>query len=253
MTEFMRKPFEIYTMELDFNEYIPLPRLCKAAMDLADLHALKLGWGMESLFEKKQGWVLIQFHIKVEKYPLGRGVIEVKTWPSGSESRYAFREFQFFQENSEVPFASASTNWILLDLEKGRPVRVSDYLSKIWDLDTARTLENNFDDIKAEGEPTACRDFPIRLTDIDPLKHMSNVKYIDCVIESVPGEIWKDYEISELWIEFRKQAVFGNVINSKIYELNSLNNSEKEFIHILSDKNTDGTTFARAKSIRRKR
>lgn len=254
MTVNLRKEFDIFTMELDFDGFVSLPRLCKCAMDLADSHAIELGWGMESLFERKQGWVLVQFHMKVDEYPFGRGKIDVKTWPSGSESRFAFREFQFFKDGSSIPFAVASSNWVLMDLEKGRPIRVFDHIHNSWEIDKTRTLENNFDVIKTNGNYSFAKLFPVRLSDIDILKHVNNIRYIDCILESVPGDIWKNYEISELWVEFRKQAVFGDTIETKIIESqNDSGNDEIEFIHILDKEGAENITFARAKTIRKKR
>lgn len=254
MTSKLSREFDIFTMELDADGFVSLPRLCKCAMDIADLHAVELGWGMESLFEKKQAWVLVQFHIKVDEYPHGKGKINVETWPSGSESRFAFREFRFFKEGSIKPFALASSNWVLMDLDKGRLIRVSDHIANIWDIDTTRALENSFDSVKVNGDISCLKEFQVRLSDIDPLKHVNNVRYIDCLLEAVPNDIWNHYEISELWVEFRKQAVYGDVIESKIIESgNDKGNDEIAFIHILDKKDTQSTTFARAKTIRRKR
>jgi len=243
--------FFVNTMELDFSGRVSLPLLCKHAMDAADLHASRMGFDMETLFSKRQAWVLIQMHIRVDQYPVGRGKISVKTWPSGTESRFAFREFLFFRETSVNPFAAASSNWILMDLDKGRPMRVSDHLYGPWEIDRTRALENNFDDIRESGEPAITKSFSIRLSDIDPLKHVSNLRYIDCVLESVPSDIWKTNEIGELWIEFRKQAVFGDTIESKVYARND-SDDNKEFIHILDKDSAEKTTFARAKTLRRK-
>jgi acyl-ACP thioesterase len=251
MTEHLLCEFAVNTMELDFSGQVPLPRICKCAMDAADLHACRMGYDMETLFGKRQAWILVQMHIRIDQYPVGKGNITVKTWPSGTESRFAFREFLFFTEESSFPFAAASSNWILMDLDKGRPMRVSDHLYGPWEIDRTRALENNYDDIRESGESVIIKDFPIRLSDIDPLKHVSNLKYIDCILESVPGDIWKTHEIAELWIEFRKQAVFGDTIESRVYTRNDSNNN-KEFIHILNKNNAEKSIFARAKTLRRK-
>lgn len=251
MAEQLTCDFSINTMELDFDGKVSLPRICKCAMDTADQHANRMGYDMKTLFTRMQAWVLIQFHIKIEQYPVGNGKISVKTWPSGTESRYAFREFLFFSGESSTPFAAASSSWILLSLDNGRPMRVSDQLYGSLEIDRTRTLENNYNDIHASGIPSNVKEFPVRLADIDPLKHVSNLKYIDCVLESVPGETWKTHEIEELWVEFRKQAVFGNTILSEIYEENNTGDKIK-FIHMLNDKDSENTTFARAKTIRRK-
>jgi medium-chain acyl-[acyl-carrier-protein] hydrolase len=251
MTEHLLCEFAVNTMELDFSGQVPLPRICKCAMDAADLHANRMGYDMETLFGKRQAWILVQMHIRIDQYPVGKGNITVKTWPSGTESRFAFREFLFFTEESSFPFAAASSNWILMDLDKGRPMRVSDHLYGPWEIDRTRTLENNYDDIRKSGEFVIIKDFPIRLSDIDPLRHVSNLKYIDCILESVPGDTWKTHEIEELWIEFRKQAVFGDIIQSEAYA-GKISENKNEYIHLLNSKEAEKTTFAKARTIRRR-
>jgi medium-chain acyl-[acyl-carrier-protein] hydrolase len=236
MVEELYMDYEIKTMELDFVRRTPLARLCGFAMDAADAHSIKMELGQDT--------------IKVEWYPSGRRIIKVRTWPSGSESRYAFREFQLFDGESGKMFGSASSVWVMIDLERGRPLRVSEHLQGNWELDETKMIPLNFDFKPEDFKPTSVSHFPVRLSDIDPLNHVHNLHYIEWITESVPDQLWKEYEIEQLLVEFRNQAIYGDTVDISTYT--GKNDARySEYIHLLGV-DSKQSPLVRSKTIRRK-
>jgi acyl-ACP thioesterase len=222
---------DLRTMELDFNGRASIGSLCKFCMDTADLHSIKMGYDVETLMEQTLSWMLLKFRMQVIEYPAGRQKIIVETWPSGAESRFAYREFRLSREGEEKPFAVATSVWGMIDLERGRPIRIPDSLANKPNIKKERIFTEDVKIPKPEGEPDLRMEFPVRLTDIDILQHVHNVRYIEWVAETVPDELWKTMRVSDISIEFRDQAKYGDTPISLLYNLEN-KQTERTDLHI---------------------
>ncbi|KAK2651400.1 hypothetical protein Ddye_011256 [Dipteronia dyeriana] len=69
-------------------------------------------------------------------------------------------------------------------------------------------------------------------TDIDINQHVSNIKYINYVLESIPHSVAESHELFTITLEYRKECNMGNVLQS-FSRIISSNNEGMEFDHLL--------------------
>jgi acyl-ACP thioesterase len=113
--------------------------------------------------------VLSRYSVRFHSFPSVHSRIHLKTWPSGREGRFALREF-LLQDETCTLILSASTSWMLLDLETRRPVRVDEQLPDL-PLVTEYSYELHFR--------------RVRHGDVDLNRHVNNVVYVDWALETL--------------------------------------------------------------------
>ena len=91
--------------------------------DCSTLHAEDSGVGIHYMKERHQAWILISWQIQIRKMPVLSERIRTKTWA------YAFQGF-FGKRNYTIEdvhgneYVRAMGLWVLMDMEKGFPMRV---------------------------------------------------------------------------------------------------------------------------------
>jgi acyl-ACP thioesterase len=106
--------------------------------------------------------------------------------------------------------AVANSIWVYIDTTTGRPTRIPE--------DTGYTLEPPYPMNYAERkiilpeEFTDYPSFPVIKSNIDSYNHVNNGQYIKMAEEFLP----EDVSVSGMRVEYRKQAVLGDIIIPKI-------------------------------------
>jgi acyl-CoA thioesterase FadM len=99
-----------------------LPVLLDILQDMADRDARRMSMTVSDLLPKGISWVLRRYTVSVERYPEYESTLTVKTWHGPRRNLHSMRAFSVWDERG--PVASADTSWILIDLERGRPLRL---------------------------------------------------------------------------------------------------------------------------------
>jgi medium-chain acyl-[acyl-carrier-protein] hydrolase len=234
--------FPLKSYELDRRRRMSLPVMYRMLQDAAEQHAVSLGFDTETLLRRNLSWVLYRLHTLLAGLPEGRQDITVTTWPSATDSRLAYREFTIAVAGRAEPFARVASVWILLDIIRKRPVHLPGILDAGF-LIPERALENPFPPLSGSLDGGREIDFKARLSDIDLNDHVNNFHYYGWIIESVPVEIWRDGELRELQIEFKKAARYGDSVTVR-----AAASGEGVFGHSVFDRAT-GTELARARTV----
>lgn len=87
-------------------------------------HAEHLGFGYTELIKENISWVLFRLNIKIERMPVLNEEIVVVTWPGKLFGISASREFQIFSKQSDELLCSATSDWLIIDLETRKPQRM---------------------------------------------------------------------------------------------------------------------------------
>ena len=94
--------------------------------EAANIHAEQLGCGFVLFKEQHIAWVLARVRLDVLRTPRIGDILKVRTWPSGFKRLYALREALFHDANGDI--AHLTSYWVLLDMEKMRPLRLPESL-----------------------------------------------------------------------------------------------------------------------------
>lgn len=201
------KIYQIKSYEADKNGFLRIPTLLNIFQDAADGSACELGLGMEFCLARGLAWVGANYHIKINRLPKIHENIKIQTWPSAEKLLGAIRDFVVYDESGEV-IIIASSQWILIDFAKKRPLSLKNNLPEYQVIDE-RALNTDFAKI-AEPENVNCRkEIDVRFDDIDINGHVNNAVYPLWASEAVNADFRTSHEPQEIEISFKKECLYG--------------------------------------------
>lgn len=207
-SEVFREPHRIRGAEADGSGRLSPRAACELMQEAAARHASALGVGYDELVARGLAWVLVQWTLSVTRWPLWREDVLVETWPCDRTERTAARDFLLL-DGGGSELARAESVWLILDLEKRRPVRLPEEVRTIrpprGPLGAGTELARLFPPEPVEE----ALDLPVRWADLDLNGHVSNVAYVDWVLESVPRDLLRDGRLRSLALSFRSEARDG--------------------------------------------
>ncbi|MDO5402798.1 MAG: thioesterase [Eubacteriales bacterium] len=173
--------------------------------DVAGLHSSSVGYGLMDIDGSKGAWVLLNWHVKIIKRPVYKDKVVCHTWSRGADRLYALRDFELYSETGELLAAGAS-RWIMMNLEKRRPVRIDEELVSIYKPELDRHVFNeDIKDITAVASADYTQDYHIMRRDMDINGHVHNLSYLDGAYEVLPIEVYKTKEFNEIRISYKKE------------------------------------------------
>jgi len=242
--------FEIKTYELDHTGRLPLPALLHRMQEAAEHNAVALGFGVEELRRRNLTWMLTKFHLRVDRFLAGRQPMTTETWPSGFEGRYACREFRFYAGEPRALFAVAASQWLMVDLQRGRAVKIPDAFPNPFPCDAQRVIPQPFPDLEPAGPEVHRAEFLVRLADLDINQHVNSLRYIDWIIEAVPDRLWTTHGVGTLLVEYRRQSAYGDTVVAATHrEPAAATTPAPVFRHVLRSA-ADGAVLVRAQTVR---
>ena len=175
--------------EVDHTRRITLPGIVNYFQDCSTFQSEDLGLGIEHCSEKKRAWILSSWQVVVERYPKIGEKIQTSTWATDFNGLFGERNFCMTDsEGKDVAYANSL--WV------GDPYEMEYESRKIALPKESKELES----------------FPVRRYHIDTNEHVNNCQYVQMALESLP----KDKEVHQMRVEYKKSAVYGDVIYPRI-------------------------------------
>lgn len=211
--------FEIRSYLTDFRGNASIQTLCRFFQETAGNHARNMGFALDQLQAEGKTWVLSRFHIQVQRYPRWREHVRIETWPSGSIGFYAVRDFYLYNQQNQR-LASASSIWLILDLNRKTPLRIPQALVDMNVTDRDRAIADRFDTLWRPEQGSALtrmfeKSFVARKSDVDLNRHVNNVSYVEWAVETVPDDVWRTHLLTEIEVSFRAETLYGDAILSQ--------------------------------------
>lgn len=194
---------------------LEVPILCKLLQEAATIHAAKLGVSVESLIDGGCAWVLSRMRLVMERWPVADDQVVIETWPEALNRLTTERRFEIRDGDGRL-FGSAMTLWLVLDLERRRPIRVP---SRIVDA----LARHEVGDQPARPEKLEAPDpvefeteFTVRRSDLDLADHVNNTSYVEWLVEAVPDAVWANHALAELDVSYLSECHRGASIGSEV-------------------------------------
>jgi medium-chain acyl-[acyl-carrier-protein] hydrolase len=203
----------VRSYETDPQGRLEVPILCKLMQETAVAHAAILGVSVETLMDNGVAWVLSHLDLKVERWPGPDAEITIKTWPEAASRLIIERRFEVLDSAGELS-ASASTYWLVLDLERRRPVRLPAVVLEAMTKHEIGSATLKPDRLEQPDLVDLERVFTVRRSDLDRADHVNNTSYVEWAMEAVPVEVWASQELAELEISFLSECHQGQTIVS---------------------------------------
>ena len=180
--------------EVDSSCRLSLTGLTNYFQDCSVFHSQSHDVGIRFLADNHIAWVLSSWQICINRLPLLNEQVKISTWAYGMKAFYGYR------------------NFTLEDARTGRPVKVPQEFADTYGLEPQLEMEcakrklHIPDDMEKKGEIVVPQFF------IDSNHHMNNEKYVMLAQQLLPN----DFEISELRVEYRKEAKLGDTVISYV-------------------------------------
>lgn len=243
-----QKIYEIHYYQIDQNREATPASILHFLEDVATSHSESVGLGIDRLLEARTGWVLNHWFLRMERYPRFGEKILVQTWPSKFEHFYATRQFNI-EDSEGRRLGQASSLWIYLSLDTKHPLRIPQHFEAAYGLDSSRSMDVPFQKYLKLTGVDAGVNFHVRRSDIDTNGHVNNVRYFDWMVESIPEDLTRDHQLSELEIIYKKETLYGANILS---ECQRTNDEQPEYLHRILDE-TKEHELAQGRTVWKKR
>jgi acyl-ACP thioesterase len=235
---------QIRSYEVDCHHRLTILSIFNFMQEAASRHAEALGVSIQQLLLENYTWLLSRLKIKIASFPVWQDRITISTWPSGAQRLFALRDFQL-QDKHDQTVAAAVSAWLVLDVEKRRPVRIGPFIEKLRPLEGQHILPDTLDKLPGLEFRTHEKKFVVRYRDLDINQHVNNVSFVEWLVESIPIGVLNTSVLAELEINFMAEAFYEDRILAACHPLDPHNTS---FHHSLI-RQQDGQELARAVTV----
>ena len=232
-----RENYTVRTFECGADKKLRLLTLFNLLQSMATNHAEKLGVGFEALAAKGAFWVFTAYDIRILRLPVWQENLILSTWPSGMTALTALREIQIADAQG-TPLVNASCAFAMLDLKRHRPVPVAKNMPAGYAPLPERLVDTTFPHLPEVIVADAEKPQSVRYDDIDVNNHVNNAVYPMWAADALPPEFLGTHALREIRIAFKKSAVLGDRILSKV----KFEGNETHHAVVSAD---DGREFAR--------
>ncbi|MDR1509345.1 MAG: hypothetical protein LBS53_06875 [Synergistaceae bacterium] len=153
--------------------------------EAAALHADSVNIGVGDLLRRGFTWVLRRYRVDFLGRH-GKGELTVSTWFEPHRNLMSVRRFEAKSAAGE-DVASAWSAWIVIGVERGRPIRLDRALPGAYFSAAEPTGEPVEDPIpEVSGDYGFEREFSVRRNELDLNGHANHTVYFDWALESIP-------------------------------------------------------------------
>jgi len=243
MSAVLQDRFRVRSYEADPLGRLQVPILCRLLQEAATAHAARLGVAVDALIDSGVAWVLSRLDLKVERWPRVDDEIVVETWPAAMNRLLTERRFRMLDSTGRE-LGAAATLWLVLDLERRRPVRLPpQVVGHLRDLDLAPDPMRPDELIEPE-DPNIELAFTVRRSDVDLAGHANNTSFVEWAVEAVPDEVWRASDLHELAIQYLAECHRGQTVLSR----SQLTRGEPLEVRHQLLRQKDGVEVARART-----
>jgi acyl-ACP thioesterase len=242
-----QETYQIRSYEVDCHNRLSVLSIFNYMQEAASRHAEALGVSIQQLLSENYTWLLSRLKIQIASLPVWKEQIQISTWPSGAQRLFALRDFKL-QDKDNQAVAAAVSAWLVLDVQKRRPVRIGPFVDRLKPLEGDHILPDTLDKLAGLEVRTHEKKFVVRHRDLDINQHVNNASFVEWLVESVPVRVLNTSVLAELEINFLAEAFYEDHILAACHHQDSQNTS---FHHSLI-RQQDGQELVRARTKWRK-
>lgn len=232
------EPVKIRSYDVDFSHHATLETLSRYFLEAAWNHAEVLGFGFSHLARDNKVWVLSRLLVTMDRYPRWGDQVVLKTWPRGTKSIFALRDFEWLDAGGNR-LGGGTSAWLVLDGHSRRPQRVEKYLTSVALVSTTAT-ERDPEKLPAATGPSAMPPWLARYTDVDLNHHVNSAKYIGWLLDSYSPEWHQRHTPKLLEVNYVGESHQGELLS-----LRTEPTGPQEFLHMIFKSDQQETCRAR--------
>ena len=203
--------FPVRFNAIDKSDTMTLSTVFGFFQDVAVGHAESLGLGREDMARTGQVWILARMSVQVDGRPRYGETVTVRSWPRSWEKLFALRDFDISNSAGDTVIRARSC-WIIIDIEKRRPMRPQAIMESIPTNDGLDAL--SFTPRALEERPSLQKTAENRAmyNDVDYNGHVNNVSYIRWIENSLEPSLLERAKRSRLDINYMTEVHPGEAV-----------------------------------------
>ncbi len=238
-----RETYRVRSYETDPYGRATVRTLLLLLQEAATAHAAVLGIAVRTLISQGVGWVLSRLQLSVDRWPHGDDAVTVETWPHAASRLVIERRFRVLDAAGDE-LGHAATLWIVMDLERRRPVRLPDFIREAVEPLLIGDRPASPDPIPEPDRADHERLFEVRYSDLDMVHHVNNAASVQWAAETTPDSLWQTHLPAELDAHFLAECLYGDTAAS----VSQQTARAGEFLHRLR-RRSDDAEILRARSL----
>lgn len=180
--------------------------------DAAEAHASALGFGYDWGSEQGLAWVETAVNLRMHRWPAWKETTAFRTWTGIASPVQARRRFELFDAEGKL-LAEADCLWVLIDVERRRPVPLKRMGSLLPAEECAAVVP--IPPAWASGAEDDSPERTLRATerDIDFNGHVNNASYLVWAIDDLCERGFCGGSLREIHLAFRKEALLHEEVS----------------------------------------
>lgn len=201
--------------ECDTDRRLSVTALIDAFQDCSTFQSEDSGVGFDVLQKENLVWVINYWELEINTLPYLCDYVIVGTYPYSFKACFGLRNFYMKDEKGNY-LVKANSMWTLIDSVEAKPVKAPDFIHEAYTVEEKLEMTYNSRKVlipKEDGIIAAQKDpVHIQIHHLDSNHHMNNGQYVKLALTQIG-----DAEITHLRIDYRKQAMLGDIIYPVVY------------------------------------
>ncbi len=202
--------------DVDPSKTISIPGLIRLMHEAAVQQVLKLKLSALELEPRGLGWVLYRQNLKVFRRPPIGASVKVKTYPSGKEKAFTFRDYQVYDQSDRL-IAQASSCWLLMDVEARKiapyPEDIEMLLApsnKLEHLPRPKSIRNEITSF--DNELTQ----KVYFHHLDFNRHLNNTFFFTWMLDALDHSFLYSHDLKEWLVQIKGECFLGDQIQCRV-------------------------------------
>jgi acyl-ACP thioesterase len=210
MKDIWQETLPIRFGHIDRSDRLTLFSTFDLFQEVAISHAADLGVGRDALARIRQGWVLSRMTVLMKQRPKFGESVTVRSWPLGADRLFAVRDYDI-KDNGGRPMVRGRSGWLVLDLDKRRPLRAQQVVEPLPPNKGNYALPGGAGGLDTRPDYVNAGKRRALFSDIDYNGHVNNTRYIQWIQDLIEPEVLEKADKLRLDINYLAEVKYGEV------------------------------------------
>jgi medium-chain acyl-[acyl-carrier-protein] hydrolase len=217
----LTKDWEINFLQCYPNMGLKYTELCNILQLTAARHSEVGGISFSDMQAFHQAWVLSRMRVEINRMPVWKEVVTVKTWIQSLENSRSIRCLELYVGDEKI--VGCETFWAVLNTQTRRPEALALPHEHFEKFPNDRGTSLPFTKIEIGEERLFVAERKVQLSDLDIVNHANNVKYLEWCLDDVDAKLLMSGKLKAFEMNFLKEVSFDDAIT---IEKNDSNNTQ---------------------------
>ncbi len=209
--------YHIRSYWVDANRRAKVTAILNFFQESAWHHAEHLGVGFEAFLTRQLIWVLARLQVRFYRMPWWKDEVRLRTWPSGRDRLFCYRDFQVLSTGEEILCEGTST-WFAVDIANRRPQPTERYFNLPLPEKMTPVWERWAPKVQPAPHITVKHHHRVSWYDLDVNQHTNNVRYVEWMLADLPEDFLEHHRLTELQVNFVAESNRGEEIAVSLME-----------------------------------